>query len=798
MNTAKLGILSPTNFCHTFDARADGYGRAEGAGALYIKRLGDAIRDKDIIRAVIRSSAVNTNGRVPGYGITAPNTDGQEKVVRKAYIRAQLDPNKTAYFECHGTGTPVGDPVEVRAASRAMNDARDPRKSLLLGAIKPNIGHSEAASGIFAVIKAALMVEKGIIPGVAGLETVNPNIPEAELGVQINRESVPWPEGFQSRRASVSSFGYGGTNGHVVLENIEALVPQYRHGIKKSLRASDTSPLLPQIITLSAHDNVTLSRNIRQHLQEMGKYNLADLAYTLNTRRSQLARRAFAVVSERDLDTIEDKDFTIGVNHKAVNKLAFIFTGQGAQWAGIGTEAMRTFTVFRDTIHRLDAVLRKLEDPSDFSLAEHLTAPAASSRIDSPEIAQPTLTAVQIAIVDLLASWGVEPIAVIGHSAGEHAAAYAAGLCSAPEAIISSYYRGYCLSRYAPSGGSMLAVGKGASEVTDDMSRVVPPLVLACENSPDSVTLSGPAEAIRDAEHAFKRENVFVRELRTGMAYHSPQMIPVAGKMIPLIDNAVQKLDSIDKQWKCATRVMISTVTNKRLTESDLDGTYWAANMTNRVLFNTGLAKLLNHDNVRDVQGLGLVEIGPHSALSTPIKSISDANGCGAVPYIPTIVRTEKNSARSLFRCAGLLYTHHHPVNLVAVNRVSLLGNEAVTTMQALKRAVPSQPLLLTDLPPYQWNYEKTFWTEPRLSSEYRKLTHPRHDLLGRRILGLSDNSIAWRNVLRVKDVPWLADHKVREEFPPSHLLFTFLLTDVSQVGRLNHLPSSWSYGPCH
>jgi len=775
MNTAKLGILSPTNFCHTFDARADGYGRAEGAGALYIKRLSDAIRDKDIIRAVIRSSAVNTNGRVPGYGITAPNTDGQEKVVRKAYKRAQLDPNKTAYFECHGTGTPVGDPVEVRAASRAMNDTRGPHKSLLLGALKPNIGHSEAASGIFAVIKAALMVEKGIIPGVAGLEIVNPNIPEAELGVRINREVVPWPEGFESRRASVSSFGYGGTNGHVILENIEALVPRYRHGTMKSLRACDTSLLPPQIITLSSHDNATLSRNIRQHLPEMRKYNLADLAYTLNTRRSKLARRAFAVVSERDLDTLEEKDFTIGVNHKAVNKVAFIFTGQGAQWAGVGTEAMRNFTVFRDTIRRLDAVLRRVDHSPDFSLAELLTAPAATSRINNPEMAQPTLAAVQIAIVDLLASWGVEPIAVIGHSAGEHAAAYAAGLCSAPEAIISSYYRGYCLSRYASSGGSMLAVGKGASDVTDDMSRMAPRLVLACENSPDSVTLSGPAEVIRDAENVFKRENVFARELRTGMAYHSSQMAPVAEKMIPLIDNAVQKLDSIDRQWRRASRVMISTVTNKRLTESDLDGTYWAANMTNRVLFNTGLAKLLKHDDVGDVQGLGLVEVGPHSALASPIRSISEANGCGVLPYIPTVVRTEKNSARSLFRCAGLLYTHHHPVNLVAVNRVDHLGNEEVTAMQALKRAALPQPLPLTDLPPYQWNYEKTFWTEPRLSSEYRTLTHPRHDLLGRRILGLSDNSIAWRNVLRIKDVPWLADHKVRKDLlPPCHLPFTF------------------------
>ncbi|TVY18291.1 Reducing polyketide synthase DEP5 [Lachnellula arida] len=174
MNTAKLGILSPTSTCHTFDASADGYGRAEGAGALYLKRLSDAIRDGDPVRGVIRSSAVNTNGKVAGMGITHPSVAGQERVVRAAYKKANLDPSRTAYLECHGTGTPVGDPIEVRAVSKAMNDTRSTAKPLLVGAIKANIGHSEAASGIFAVMKAALMTENATIPGVAGFKNLNP------------------------------------------------------------------------------------------------------------------------------------------------------------------------------------------------------------------------------------------------------------------------------------------------------------------------------------------------------------------------------------------------------------------------------------------------------------------------------------------------------------------------------------------------------------------------------------------------------------------------------------------------
>jgi acyl transferase domain-containing protein len=234
MNTAKLGVLSPTSECHTFDASADGYGRAEGAGALYLKRLSDAIRDNDVIRydslsyrsmfltvkltvsysGVIRSSAVNTNGKVPGMGITFPNVTGQERVVRKAYERAGLDPNQTAYLECHGTGTPAGDPIEVRAVANAMNDTRSTEEPLILGAVKANIGHSEAASGIFAAMKAALMTEKALIPGVHGFQNLNPNINDKGLNVKIAPSLMSWPSSFDLRRASVSSFGYGGTNAH--------------------------------------------------------------------------------------------------------------------------------------------------------------------------------------------------------------------------------------------------------------------------------------------------------------------------------------------------------------------------------------------------------------------------------------------------------------------------------------------------------------------------------------------------------------------------------------------------------
>ncbi|KAI1075939.1 lovastatin nonaketide synthase [Whalleya microplaca] len=756
MNTANLAIMSPTNMCHTFDASADGYGRAEGAGALYLKRLDDAVRDGDVIRSVIRSSSCNSNGKVPGYGITFPNVDGQEKVIRQAYKRAGLDPNDTAYFETHGTGTPVGDPIEVRAVSRAMNDTRSRDNPLIIGAIKPNIGHSEAASGIFAIIKASLMVEKGYIPGVAGLTVLNPNIHEKEWNVQVQRDGDAWPVGFLSRRASVSSFGYGGTNAHVIIENVEALVPGYKHGAtkEKTTETLNETTTRPFLLTMSAHDKTTLTRNIDAHREVASKFNMHDLVHTLANKRSDMATKGFALVSEGQVASdMSVTNFKLSSNTNLVSDLVFIFTGQGAAWASMGKHAIEAFPVFRESIKRLDGVLRGLEHPPSFSLEQQLSCSAEESRISEPDIAQSTLSAIQIAIVDLLASWGVTPKATIGHSAGEIAASYAAGLISAPEAIIASYYRGYSIAKYGPRGGSMLAVGKGIDELSDYQEVMNLRLTVACENSPKSVTLSGPAEDIQAARDTLAKANIFARELNTGMAYHSSAMEPVATPMAQLITDAVAKIYSLGGRERYPVRPMMSSVYNRVLSREDITGSYWASNLVNPVKFATGVSLLFN----QDVFGVfnGFVEVGPHSALAGPFKQICLANKVESSIYIPTIVRPEGNAFNSLLKTAGELYIVGYPVNLNSVN-----GFRPVEGSGSASRHYQS-PRTLVDLPPYQWNYEKVYWTEPRASAEYRQLTHARHDLLGRRILGLSDNSIAWRNVLRLTDIPWLEDHKL-------------------------------------
>ncbi|ORY68265.1 putative polyketide synthase [Pseudomassariella vexata] len=750
MNTAKLGVLSPTSECHTFDASADGYGRAEGVGALYLKRLSHAIRDKDVIRGVIRSTAVNTNGKVEGMGITFPNMLGQERVLRDAYARADLDPNQTAYLECHGTGTPAGDPIEVRAVSNGMNDTRDSEKPLLLGAAKTNIGHSEAASGIFATMKAALMTEKALIPAVHGLKTLNPNIKEEEWNVKIVRELMPWPSDFNVRRASVSSFGYGGTNAHLVLESVLSMCPWYEHGQPKATAKYQYGDIdRPFLVTMSAHDDKTLKMNIHKHQQVAGNYYLPDLAYSLNCRRSRFAARGYTTaLAGQEIDAFSSSSFSYGTKISKPVKLGFVFTGQGAQWARMGYEAIQKFAEFGETIDALDRVLQRINPRPTWTLRAVLEAPVESSRVNESEISQPACTAIQIAVIDLFASWNIEPVVTIGHSSGEIAAAYAAGRLSAPEAMLAAYFRGFAVAKAAPAG-TMLAVGLGAEEVWDHVpDEVCVGVTIACENSPSSVTLSGDFADIAAVQQALDKTQVFNRPLKTGKAYHSPQMDTVAPLYSELYTKASEGLKDADFCWRRPHAGMISSVTGTEAQDAHLGISYWCENLRGRVLFNTALRELGNSQEYADVNVL--LEIGPHAALGGPIKQICAANSF-EMQYVGSL-RRGADSATALLKSAGELYLKGLEIDFESVNNFKT-SNPSIL----IKRS--DGPRYLPDLPPYQWNYETTHWFEPRSVAELRKYKHPRHDILGRRIFGLSTNDAVWRNVLRQRDVPWFADH---------------------------------------
>ena len=764
MNTAKLGVLSPTSTCHTFDAAADGYGRADGVGAVYLKRLGDAIRDGDPVRGVIRSSATNSNGKAPAVGITHPNREGQADVIRQAYKRGgNLDPRLTGYFECHGTGTAVGDPLEVHAVSLAMNQNRiDSEGPLTVGAVKPNIGHSEAASGLSALIKAILIVERGLIPPTKGVVNPSPAIKWEDWKVTVNTKPVAFPAHLPVKRVSVNSFGYGGTNAHMIVEGADSLVPaapkNYKYWSPEKQNRNVKIPRSafhrnrPFLLLFSAHDKATLKSNIDAHGKVACRYNLLDLSYTLANRRSQLSSRAFAVANHANLNTTFNKQqgFCFA-EKKRVSTIGFVFTGQGAQWARMGSELINYYPSFLRSIRVLDRALEDLPDAPEWSLEDVLLESTQKSRVNEAEFSQPVCTAIQVALVQLLNQWGIQPVVTAGHSSGEIAASYAAGHISATESIIVAYYRGKVVSNIN-TDGAMLAVGLGAEAVEAYLHGMQDKIIVACHNSPAGVTLSGDADAIEVVKNRLEADKVFAKVVKTGgKAYHSHHMAPASAKYEALIRKAKQH-QSFDPPSLIKAQ-MVSSVTNSFIPEGAvIDETYWSTNLRSPVLFSQAIQTIFKHPVFSNVDLL--IEIGPHSALSGPIKQIKSELGLEQLQYLPSMVRGA-DSAVKLLELAGELFLRDYP-----------LDTEKITTIE---EALPGGKIhntkgsFIVDLPNYQWN-RKEFWSEARLSREHRAPNFMRHDILGSLLHGGSLAEPTWRNVLRIRDVPWLKDHSLGGE----------------------------------
>ncbi|XXG97578.1 short-chain alcohol dehydrogenase [Hypoxylon texense] len=792
MNTAKLGVLSPTSTCHTFDEKANGYGRADGVGAVYLKRLSDAIRDGDPIRGVIRSTAVNSNGKVPAVGITHPNREGQADVIAHAYKRGgDLDPRLTGYFECHGTGTSIGDPLEVNAVAMAMNKNRKAgEEPLWIGAVKTNIGHSEAASGLSALIKAILTVERGVIPPTRGLVTPNPKIKWDEWKVKVVTEPTPFPAHLPVKRVSINSFGYGGTNAHIIVEDAESLLG---HGQSyKYIDSNEPRRLLaprraalrkrPFLLPFSAHDKATLKRNIDAHGHVVDKYNLLDLSYTLANRRSVLQSKAFTVASHI---TVNDMFKNVAASFsfaekKTVQNIGFVFTGQGAQWARMGAELMEYSPRFLRSIRVLDLALEELPDGPEWSIEDVLLEHADSSRVNEAEFSQPLCTAIQVAIVQLLEYWGIRPTVTVGHSSGEIAAAYAAGLISAREAITVAYYRGK-VTRDVNTNGAMMAVGLGADAVKPYLEGVQGKVVVACHNSPSGVTLSGDADALDIVKAKLDSASIFARLVKTnGKAYHSHHMAPVASKYEKLVIAAKNHL-AFDLPTP-TTAKMVSSVTNAIIPEMTvLDHAYWSANLRSPVLFNQAVQTILTSKEFENVDLF--IEVGPHSAMAGPIKQIKAELKSEKLEYLPTLLRGT-DSAVQLLKLAGEMFNRSYPLDM-----------ERVTSAYVEERSRKGKPTstrgsVIVDLPPYQWNYTRPFWAESRASREQRIPKFPRHDVLGQFVIGSSLAEPTWRNVLRTRDLPWLKDHFLGgESVFPAAGYFSMAVEAVTQLNELSDKP---------
>ncbi|KAF6813394.1 polyketide synthase [Colletotrichum plurivorum] len=726
---AEQGILSPEASCRTFDARADGYARGEAVSCLFIKRRDLAKRDGNPIRALVRGSATNCNGRTAG--MTTPSSEAQEALIRSAYRMAGIeDPSETAIVECHGTGTAVGDAVETCAIARVFGD-----KGVIIGSTKPALGHSEGASTLTSVIKAVVSLERRVVLPSIKFETPSLRIPFKSGRLVVPTEPRPWPTD-RLERMSINSFGIGGTNVHIILDSAASAQPgQY------ASRTHPEAPLTPPISPTTSRKKTTATllvfsagheeslRKTAEHLTSYQKHHpdrLADLSYTLARRRVHHPLRSFLVVVEHGSIHPPATFSCIRCPPGAPVAAAFVFTGQGASWARMGVDLLKSDPVFLQDIRAMDAVLKSLsrETRPSWTIQGELVKAAATSRLDRVEFSQPVSAALQIALTRRLRRHGVTPGAVVGHSSGEIAAAYAAGALSIEDAIVTAYYRGYVCRETTGAKGGMLAIGLGRDKVAPYLT---PDVGIACENSSSSVTLSGPSESLSRVAENIRTgaPDALVRMLKVDRAYHSNYMAAAAEEYFSLLRPILRP--------KTPSTPFYSTVCGSLLRDaSDFGPAHWRDNMVKPVLFRQAVRELSSSCPV----SLHL-EIGPHPALAGPLKQISSETGV-SIPSVAVMARGA--SASTTFLAAlGELHSRGVPIDL----------------------PVPDDARVLVDLPPYPWNFSETCWSESRVSRASRLRAFPPHELLGVRSAEAGDAASTWRSLISLEAVPWIKDHRV-------------------------------------
>lgn len=714
---SKGGFLSPDGRCKTFDAAANGYVRGEGVGIVVLKRLQDALADGDPIQGVILASGANQDGHT--VGITVPNSQAQEALIRQTLGKAGISPLRVRYVEAHGTGTAVGDPLEAQALGRVYGKERSDGCPLFIGSCKTNIGHTEAAAGIAGLIKTVLCLKHRQIPPNLHFHTPNPQIPFAEWRLRVPTRLEPWPDDQGSAVAAVNSFGYGGTNVHIILQEAPYSGPAAGRGKEEWVK--------PYLLPLSARSAKALAASEEAYGQALEKGD-ASAGFLLAFCRSAALRRehhpyrkAFVFPDQPALLDLLERDAVpqelpgVFTGKKAAGpapKLVWIFSGMGPQWWGMGRQLMEREPVFRAMLERCDRLYREI---AGWSILQEMGKPEGETRIHQTYIAMTVNFAVQAALAELWRHWGIVPAAIVGHSAGEVAAFYAAGIYPLEDALQIVFHRSRLLHRLS-GRGRMAAVGLPEAVVLGVLQEG-DKVEIAAVNSPMSVTLTGDTEALLEIAGLMREKKYFCRELNGDVPYHSRYMEEIRAELWESIAPI---------QAKEATCPLYSSVTGERLHREEIHAEYWWHNVRDKVQFARVIRTLME-------EGFSeFLEIGPHPVLTGAVtECLMDKRG-----HVVSSLNRKKDESAAMLESLAQLYTHGFEPDWAAL--------------------YPEGGWV--SLPTYPWQQE-TYWREEETCRQIR-LGYQEHPFLGRPHPGPIH---IWEGEISLTRFPFIGDHRVLE-----------------------------------
>ncbi|KFE58861.1 type I polyketide synthase [Hyalangium minutum] len=714
----QMQALSPDGRCRAFDAKANGFVRGEGCGVVVLKRLSDAVRDGDRIRAVIRGSAVNQDGR--STGLTAPNVLSQQALLRKALESAGVKPADVSYVEAHGTGTPLGDPIEMEALREVLGAPGEGAGLCAVGSVKTNVGHLEAAAGIAGLIKTVLSLEKEKLPKHVNFEALNPRIELEGSRLRVVGGGQEWKRGEKARVAGVSSFGLSGTNAHVVLEE----------GPRREERGGEEGG--EHVVVVSARSEGALKEAAKEYagyLEGEEGLRLGDVAYTGLMRRSQHEHRLAVVGSSVEevreglrgwSEGREVSGVVSGRGGEGSARVVFVYSGQGAQWKGMGKELMESSEVFRRAVEECEAGFREV---GGYSVVEALKGeePERTDQI------QATLYAMQVGLTEQWRAWGVEPEAVVGHSMGEVGAAYAAGVLSARQGAEVIWKRSQLMKSKSGQGATGV-VELGWEQVKEELKGYEGRVAVSAVNSERMTGIAGEKEAVEELLRGWEKRGVFSRRVKMDVAAHSPQMEE-------LKEPLRRELSGLRPQ--AGKVALYSTVTGEKEEGRGMGAEYWVRNMREPVYFAKGLKGAMGGG--RSV----VVEVSAHPVLMAVMQQVVEEAGAKERVRVVGSLRRQQGERRALLEGLGSVYAWGGRV-------------EWSKGPESQGRCVP--------LPTYPWQREK-FWVQTKgdaPASAGLVRGEGGHPLAGAAFsVSTQQGTRFWESTLSVSRVTYLKDHRV-------------------------------------